>query len=162
MQICVKNFTLSFPEIGRVHGDLKVYYLMINCAFTLFSVYLDGKQCRDSFQQAHSCDPSSVLCFVAFQSSFICRLLLDLDSYGGNDPDGMVPLFYKQMNQELVPKMTVIFRHLVKGSRFPACWMSTDVVHVPKRSHSSDAGDYRPISITSILSKEFEKIVSGN
>ena len=53
-------------------------------------------QCRDSFQPPHSYGPSPVLCSVGFQSSFVCHLLLNLDSYGGNDPDGMFPLSYKQ------------------------------------------------------------------
>ena len=36
-----------------------------------------------------------------------------------------------------------------------------DAVPLPKGSPSSDVGDYRPISITSVLSKVFEKIVAG-
>ena len=36
-----------------------------------------------------------------------------------------------------------------------------DVFPVPKGSASSDVGDYRPISITPVLSKVFEKIVVG-
>ena len=75
--------------------------------------YSDAKQCRDSFQQPHSCDPFPVLCSVAFRSGSIRRLLLDLDPYGGNDPDGMFPLFYKQVTRELTSKLAVIFRHLV-------------------------------------------------
>ena len=35
------------------------------------------------------------------------------------------------------------------------------MLSLPKESSSSDVGNYRPISITSVLSKVFEKIVSG-
>ena len=127
----------------------------------MFSAHLDAKQCRDSFQQPHFCDPSPVLCSVAFRSSSTRRFILDLDPYGGNDPDGMFPLFFKQVAWELAPKLAVSFRHLVKGGCFPACWRLADVVPVSKGSPSSDVGDYRPISIISILSKVFEKIVAG-
>ena len=48
----------------------------------IFSAYFDAKQCRDSCQQSHSCDLSPVLSSVAFRSSFIHSLLLDLDPYG--------------------------------------------------------------------------------
>ena len=81
----------------------------------LFSAPFDTKQCSDSFQRAHFCDPSPVLCSVAFRSISISSLLLDLDPCGGNDPDGMFPLYYKQVARELEPKLAVIFRHLVKG-----------------------------------------------
>ena len=80
---------------------------------TLFYAQFGAKQCRDAFQQPQSCDPSSVLCSVAFRSSFVCSLLLDLDPYGGNDPDGMFPLCYKRVTLE-VPKLTVIFRHWLR------------------------------------------------
>ena len=54
---------------------------------SLFSAHLDSEQCRDSFQQPHSCDPFPVLCSIAFRSSSVCSLLLDLNPCDGNDPD---------------------------------------------------------------------------
>ena len=83
-----------------------------------------------SFQQPHSCDTFPVLCSVAFQSSFNRRLLLELDPYGGNDLDGMFPLFYKQVARELAAKLAIIVRHLVQKGSFPACWRLTDGVPV--------------------------------
>ena len=80
----------------------------------LFSAHFDAKQCRDSFQQSHFCDPFLVLCSVAFRFSFIRSCFLDLDPYGRNDPDCMFSFFYKQITRELTPKLAVIFRHLVK------------------------------------------------
>ena len=59
--------------------------------------HFDAKHCRDSLQQSHSCDSSPVLCSVAFRSSLIRSLLLDLDPYGENDPDGILSFFYKQL-----------------------------------------------------------------
>ena len=120
----------------------------------MFSAHFNAKHFRDSFQQPHPCDPSPVLCSVAFRSSFIRRLLLDLYLYGGNDSDGRFPLFYRQVARELAPKLAEIFRHLVRAVVFR---------HVggQKESASSDVGDNRPIFITSILPKVFEKIMAG-
>ena len=73
----------------------------------------DAKQGRDNFQQSHSCDLSPVLCCVAFRSSFVRSLLLNLDPYGGSDPDGMFSLCYKQVTRELAIKLAVVFRPLV-------------------------------------------------
>ena len=42
---------------------------------------------------------------------------------------------------------------------FPVCWRLADGVPAPKRSLSSDLGDYRSTSITPLLSMVFEKIV---
>ena len=116
-----------------------------------FLAHFDAKQCKNSFQQPHSSDPSSFLCSIAFQSRYICSLLLDLDPYGGNYPDGIFPLFYEHVTRELAPKFSVIFRHLL-GSR---CCPRV------KRISLLEIGDYRHISITPLLSKVFEKIVAG-
>ena len=114
------------------------------------------------FQQPQACGPSPVLCSVAFRSSFICSLLLALDSYGGNDPDDMFPIFYKRVAPKLASKLAVIFRHLVRVGSFLACWRLADVVPVLQGSAAfSDVGDYRPISITLVLSKVFENILVG-
>ena len=115
----------------------------------------------DSFHTPHFCDLTPVLCSVAFRSSFIRSLLLDLDPYGENNPDGMFSFFYKPVARELALKFGCNFRHLVKGGSFPACWRIADVVPVPKRFLFSEVGDYRPISITPLLLKIFEKIVAG-
>ena len=81
---------------------------------SLFSPHFDDKQCKDSFQLLHFSDSSPVLCFVAFQYNSICSLLMNLDLYSGN-PDGMFPLFFKQLTREFAPKLAVIFRQSVKG-----------------------------------------------
>ena len=47
----------------------------------------------------------------------LISFLLVLDLYGRNDPDGVFPLFYKQVARELAPKLAVIFRHLVNRLR---------------------------------------------
>ena len=101
----------------------------------MFSAHFDAKQCMDSFQQPHICDPSSVLCSVAFRSSFIRRLLLDPDSYGGNDPAVLLPLFYRQVALELALKLAVIFRYLVRRGSFPTYCRLTDFP-VAKKSAS--------------------------
>ena len=105
-------------------------------------------------------DPSTVQCFVAFSSTSIRNLFLDLDHYGGNDPNGMFSLFCKPVARELAHKLAVIFRHLVKGSSFPACWRLAAVVPVPKLSLSSEVGDYGRMTITPLPSKVFEKILA--
>ena len=42
----------------------------------------------------------------------------------------------------------------------PECWLSANVTAIPKGDPSPDKKNYRPISITPILSKVYEKLVS--
>ena len=66
------------------------------------------------------------------------------------------------MAPELVPKLAVIVRHLLKASNFPACWRFSYVVLAPNESSSSDVRDYRPISITTLLSNVFRRLCLGS
>ena len=87
-------------------------------------MHFDAKQWRNNLQQPHSCDPYSVLCSVAFRSSLVRSLLLDLNPHGENAPDEMFPQnvpLHKPVAWELAPKLAIISRHLVRGGSFPAC-----------------------------------------
>ena len=57
------------------------------------------------------------------------------------------------------PHLSVVFWQLVHLGSFPACWRQANVTQIPKDPLSSVA-NYRPISITSVLSKVFERLVS--
>ena len=86
--------------------------------------------------------------------------MLDLDPYGCTDPLGMFPLFLKRPADVMAPRLSVVFRRLVRLGSFPACWSQANVTPIPKGLPSSSVANYRPISITSVLSKVFERLVS--
>ena len=86
--------------------------------------------------------------------------MLDLDPYGGTDPLSMFPLFLKRTDDVIAPLLSVVFRRLVRLGSFPACWRQANVTPIQKGPPSSSVANYRPISITSVLSKMFEHLVS--
>ena len=61
----------------------------------MLSAHFDGKQSRDPVDLPSTYHPSPSLTTFAFRSWEVKRLLLDLDSYDGTDPLGMVRLFFK-------------------------------------------------------------------
>ena len=60
----------------------------------------------------------------------------------------------------MAPLLSVVFRRLVRLGSFSACWRQANVTPIPKGPPSSSVANYRPISITSVLSKAFERLVS--
>ena len=55
--------------------------------------------------------------------------------------------------------LSVEFRQLVCLGSFPACWRQANVTPILKGPPSSSVANNQPISITSVLSKVFERLV---
>ena len=53
----------------------------------------------------------------------------------------------------------MLLRIVCLGS-FPACWRQANVTPIPKGPQFSSVANYRPISITSVLSRPIERLVS--
>ena len=73
---------------------------------------------------------------------------------------GMFPLFLKRTADILASGLSEVFRWLVRLDSLPASWRQANVTPIPKSPPSSSVANYRPISITSVLSKVFERLVS--
>ena len=127
----------------------------------LLASIFKSKQCNDELSLPSSCAPPPLLHSLAFRSSELLRYLNDLDAYGGCDPLGFLPMFYKKIALSLAPKLAVVFRLLVRRGSFPECWRSANVTPIPKGSSPSiHPEEYRPISITPVLSKVFERLLA--
>ena len=126
----------------------------------MLSDHFDSKQSREAVDLPLTCHPSPSLTTFEFRSSEERRLLLDLDPYGGTDPLGMLSLFLKSPADVIAPRLSVVFRRLVRLGSFPSCRRQANVTPIPKGPPSSSVVNYRPIFITSVLSKVFELLVS--
>ena len=148
----------SMPPLVRSDGT--AVYCPKEKAELLADVF-NSKQCWDSLLLPQSCFPEPKLCSMAFRSREIKTLLLELDSHGGIDPNGILPIFLKKMADIIAPKISTIFRKLVRLASFPSLWRTGNIAALPKGLNpSSSPTEYRPISITPILSKIFEKVLS--
>ena len=114
----------------------------------LLSYHFNSKQSREAVDPPLTCHPSPSLTTFVVRSSEVRRLLLDLDPYGGTDPLGMFPLFLKRTADVMDPRLSVVFRRVVRLGSFPACWRQANVTPIPNGPPSSSVANYRPISIT--------------
>ena len=126
----------------------------------LFADVFESKQSNDNLTMPQSCFPEAELTF-AFHSGEVKKLLLELDPYGGAGPDGIFPLFFIKTANYLAPKISTILRKLVRIGGFSMCWRVGNITPVPKSgSANSCPSDYRPITITPVLSKVFECLLA--
>ena len=80
---------------------------------------------------------------------------------GGTDPLGMFLLFFlRELLMSWPPHLSGVFKRLVRLGSFQPCWRQANVTPIPKGPPYSSIANYQPISITSVLSKVFERLVS--
>ena len=74
-------------------------------------------------------------------------------------PDGMHPRLVKELSTELALPFKILFDKTLTEGKIPACWKCAEVKPIFKKGDKSKPGNYRPVSLTSIICKIFEGIV---
>ena len=108
----------------------------------LLSEHFDGKQSRESVDLPLTCHSSPRLTSFVFRSSEVRRVLLDLDPYWGSDTFCMFPIFLKRTAHVLAPRLSIVFRRLVRLGSFPTFWRQASI---PKSPPSSSVDNYLAI-----------------
>ena len=76
--------------------------------------------------------------------------------------DGIPPRVLRECASELSPVLSRLFRIILKTNSFPKSWKHSLVQPIPKSGDRSNPSNYRPISITSSISKVFETILNNH
>ena len=103
----------------------------------LLSTWFDSKQSRDIVELSQTCHPRPAFCGIAFRAREVERHLLDLDPNGGVDPSGCFPMFFRKTASVLTPKLSCLFRRLLRCGEFPLEWRIADVTPIPKGPFSA-------------------------
>ena len=90
------------------------------------------------------------------------KVVTNLDLSKASDPDGISVVVLKNCELELSYILAELFNKCLKESCFPDCWKVSSVVPVFKNvGERSTAKNYHPVSLLSVVSKVFEKLVNN-
>ena len=90
------------------------------------------------------------------------KVVMNLDLSKASGPDCIPVVFLKNCEPELSYILAELFNKCLKESCFPDCWKVSSVVPVFKNvGESSTAKNYHPVSLLSVVSKVFEKLVNN-
>ena len=91
------------------------------------------------------------------------KVLMNLDLSKASGPDCIPVVVLKNCELELSYILDELFNKCLKDSCFPDCWKVSSVVPVFKNvEERSTAKNYRPVSLLSMVSKVFEKLVNNS
>ena len=90
------------------------------------------------------------------------KVITNLDSSKASGPDCIPVVVPKNCGPELSYILAKLFNNCLKESCFSDCWKVSSVVPVFKNvGERSTAKNYRPVSLLSVVSKVFEKLVNN-
>ena len=97
---------------------------------------------------------------ISVTPKMVRKVVMNLDFSQASGPDCIPVVVLKNCEPELSYILVELFNKCLKESCFPDCWKVSSVVPVFKNvGERSTAKNYRPVSLLSVVSKVFEKLV---
>ena len=99
---------------------------------------------------------------ISVTPKMVKKVIMNLDLSKASGPDCISVVVLQNCEPELSYKLVELFNKCLKESCFPDCWKVSSVVLVFKNvGEKSTAKNYRPVSLLSVVSKVFEKLVNN-
>ena len=99
---------------------------------------------------------------ISITPKMVRNVVMNLDLSKASGPDCIPVVVLKNCEPELSYILAELFNKCLKESCFPDCWKVSSVVPVFKNvGERSTAKNYRPVSLLSVVSKVFEKLVNN-
>jgi len=147
------NSSFESSGLALTANDLNAYFADIST---------DPYYCRDALDDnLHSFGNGDLSEFVPFSADFFVMVLGRIRSTSPG-PEGIPSWMYKTCAVELGPVVAKLVNFSLTQCRVPLVWKTAHITPVPKTSPVTGAGDLQPISVTSILSRTFEKVLVRN
>ena len=99
---------------------------------------------------------------ISVTPKMVRKVVMNLDLSKASGLDCIPVVVLKNCEPELSYLLAELFNKCLKESCFPDCWKVSSVVPVFKNvGERSTVKNYRPVSLLSVLSKVFEKLVNN-
>ena len=89
------------------------------------------------------------------------KALFNLNQNKSPGPDHIHPKFLKLCSKSLALPLTILFNNTLKEGAIPENWKCAEVRPIFKKGDKSQPGNYRPVSLTSIVCKIMESFIKN-
>ena len=97
---------------------------------------------------------------IKFSTRKVRKVLLQLNTSKSSGPDDLPAIVLKSCAPEIAPVLNKLFQLSYNLGIFPSSWTLAQISPIPKKGDKSDPSNYRPIAITSLISKTMETIIT--
>ncbi|KAL0194676.1 hypothetical protein M9458_008252, partial [Cirrhinus mrigala] len=89
----------------------------------------------------------------------VCKVFRKQKIRKAKGPDGVSPACLKACAVQLSSIFTLIFNRSLELCIVPSCFKCSTIIPVPKKPKTTGLNDYRPVALTSVVMKSFERLV---
>ena len=89
------------------------------------------------------------------------KLISEINPHKTHSPDNIPARVVKESQSVLAPMLTHLFQQSLHTGEIPPEWKLAYVTPIYKKGNREDPKNYRPVSLTSIISKTMEHILSS-
>ena len=87
------------------------------------------------------------------------EVLTNLKPHKAAGPDGVESQLLKECAKEMAPTLCHIFRKSMDDGEVPSQWKEAHVIPIHKKGNKAIMANFRPVALTSVICKVFEKII---
>lgn len=106
--------------------------------------------------------PHSTVNHITVTKEGVQKLLSSLQPTKATGPDQIPGRILKELSSELAPVLALLYQASLDQGTIPDDWKQASVVPIFKKGERCKAENYRPVSLTSIICKTLEHIVSSS
>ncbi|KAI2652653.1 RNA-directed DNA polymerase from mobile element jockey [Labeo rohita] len=89
----------------------------------------------------------------------VCEVFWKQKIRKAKGPDSVSPACLKACAVQLSSIFTLIFNRSLELCIVPSCFKCSTIISVPKKPKTTGLNDYRPVALTSVVMKSFERLV---
>ena len=99
---------------------------------------------------------------IGITKNGIEKILKSLNTSKAMGPDAIHPRILKELSFELSPVITHFFQQSIDNGIIPNDWKDANICPLFKKNDRTTPSNYRPVSLTCILCKLLEHIISSS
>ena len=106
--------------------------------------------------------PDTKTCGLSFTTAKVSKTFKHVNPRKAASPDGIPSHVLRACADPLAGVFMDIFNQSLSQSAVPTCFKRAAIVPVPKKAKVTEINDYRPITLTSVTMKCFERLVKDH